>query len=83
MMRIWYDQEGDFLEITFHDAAGYMRETGGDVYERVDEQGNLLGYALLNFSHHDHQNLPIPLDDYLHQLEDFEDRLARGEIQWQ
>ncbi len=46
MMRIWYDQEGDFLEITFREAKGYMREIAEDIYERVDEEGNPLGYAL-------------------------------------
>ena len=30
----------------------------------------------------DEQALPIELDDYLEQLTDYEDRLARGEIQW-
>jgi uncharacterized protein YuzE len=62
MMRVWYDQEGDFLEILFRDAKGYLREIGDDVYERVDEQGNLLGYSLFNFSHHEREVLAIPLE---------------------
>lgn len=48
MVRIWYDQEGDFLEITFREAKGYLREIAEDIYERVDEAGNLLGYTLFN-----------------------------------
>ena len=62
MMRIWYDQEGDLLEITFRDAKGSPREIGDDVFERVDEQGNLLGYTLLNVTHHERQDWTIPLD---------------------
>jgi len=62
MMRVWYDQEGDFLEITFRDAKGYLREIAEDVYERVDEAGNLLGYALLNLTRHERQSLAIPLE---------------------
>ena len=61
MMRIWYDCEGDFLEITFREANGYLREIAEDIYERVDEAGNLLGYAFLNMTRHERQSLTIPL----------------------
>jgi len=37
-IKIWYDAEGDFLEVLFSDKAGYMKETNNDaVMERVDE----------------------------------------------
>jgi uncharacterized protein YuzE len=62
MIRIWYDREGDFLEITFRDAKGYLQEITEDVYERVDEAGNLLGYALLNVTRHERQAVLIPLE---------------------
>lgn len=61
MIRIWYDREGDFLEITFREAKGYLREIAEDIYERVDETGNLLGYALFNVTRHERQALTIPL----------------------
>ncbi len=61
MMHIWYDREGDFLEITFREAKGYLREIAEDMYERVDEAGNLLGYALFNVTCHERQTLAIPL----------------------
>ncbi len=61
-MKIWYDQEGDFLEITFREAKGYMREIAEDIYERVDEAGNPLGYALFNITRHERETLAIPLD---------------------
>lgn len=50
-VKIWFDPEGDFLEMQFRDAPGYMRETAHDaVMERVDEQGNVLGFTILGVS---------------------------------
>jgi len=50
-VKIWYDREGDFLEVQFSDAPGYMRETDNDaVMERVDANGNLLGFSVMNVS---------------------------------
>ena len=41
-VKIWFDKEGDFLEVLFSDRPGYMRETANDaVMERVDESGRL------------------------------------------
>ncbi len=51
-VRIWLDPEGDFLEVQFSDRPGYMRETTHDaVMERVDDDGNVLGFSILNVSH--------------------------------
>lgn len=50
-VRIWFDKEGDFLEVLFSDEAGYMRETENDaIMERVDESGRLLGFSITNVS---------------------------------
>ena len=50
-VRIWYDAEGDFLEVRFSDKPGYMRETDNDaVMERVDDAGNLLGFSVMGVS---------------------------------
>jgi uncharacterized protein YuzE len=50
-VKIWFDLEADFLEVLFSDAPGYMRETDNDaVLERVDSQGNILGFSVLNVS---------------------------------
>ncbi len=50
-IKIWYDKEGDFLEVTFSDKPGYMRETDNDaILERVDQDGNLLGFSVLAVS---------------------------------
>lgn len=50
-VKIWYDKEGDFLEILFSEHLGYLRETAYDaIMERVDDQGNLLGFSILGVS---------------------------------
>jgi uncharacterized protein YuzE len=50
-VKVWFDPEADFLEVTFSEAPGYMRETENDaVMERVDVDGNLLGFSILAVS---------------------------------
>jgi uncharacterized protein YuzE len=50
-VKIWFDPEADFMEVLFSDAPGYMRETDNDaIMERVDQNGNLLGFSVLNVS---------------------------------
>ena len=50
-VRIWYDPEGDFLEVIFEQKPGYFRETQNDqVMEKVDEEGNVLGFSVLRIS---------------------------------
>ena len=33
-MKVWYDREGDVLEVTFEDAPAAMEEIADDVFER-------------------------------------------------
>ena len=50
-VRISYDREGDYLEVLFDCKAGYFRETDNDaVMEKVDPDGNLLGFSILKVS---------------------------------
>jgi uncharacterized protein YuzE len=50
-VRIWYDPEGDYLEVIFDQKPGYFRETVSDqVMEKVDDQGNILGFSVLKVS---------------------------------
>ena len=50
-IKIWFDPEADFLEVIFVEAIGYMRETEHDaVMERVDMEGNFLGFHILGVS---------------------------------
>jgi hypothetical protein len=50
-VKVWFDAEGDFLEVRFSDAAGYMKETENDaVMERVDERGQVIGFSIMQVS---------------------------------
>jgi uncharacterized protein YuzE len=50
-VKIWFDPEGDYLEVMFDQRPGYFRETENDqVMEKVDEQGNVLGFSILKVS---------------------------------
>ncbi len=48
-MTIWYDQQGDFLEIGIGKHKGYFKDIGNDVWERVDKNGKVFGIAIANF----------------------------------
>ena len=61
-VKVWYDKEGDYLEVTFSEAKGYFHEIGEDIYERVDEKGKLIGFAVFNFSRRDRKEVEIPLE---------------------
>ena len=51
IVKLWYDPEGDFLEVLFEKKAGYFRETENDqVMEKVDQKGHLLGFSVLKVS---------------------------------
>ena len=50
-LRIWYDREGDYLEVIFAQRGGFFRETDNDqVMEKVDAKGNVLGFSVLKVS---------------------------------
>jgi hypothetical protein len=57
-VAVWYDREGDFLEVMFEQKEGYFRETVHEqVMEKVDRDGSILGFHVLKVSH-----LTQPLD---------------------
>ncbi len=50
-VRIWFDREADYLEVLFDQREGVFRETSNDqVMEKVDAQGNILGFSVLKVS---------------------------------
>jgi len=50
-IKVWYDKEGDYLEVIFERKAGYFRQTENDaVMEKVDEQGNIIDFSILKVS---------------------------------
>ncbi len=63
-IEVWYDREGDYLEVIFERKAGYFKETGNDaVMEKVDEDGNVIGFSILKVSAlKEHKPLSISLE---------------------
>lgn len=50
-VKIWYDRGGDYPEVLFDQKPGYFRETASDqVMQKVDDEGNLLGFSVLKVS---------------------------------
>ncbi len=61
-LKVWYDPEGDFLEVMFDQKPGYFRETVNDqVMEKVDKAGNVLGFSILKISALKQKTLQIDL----------------------
>ncbi|MDX2139090.1 MAG: DUF2283 domain-containing protein [Chloroflexota bacterium] len=60
-LKIWYDREGDYLEVVFEDAPASMEEIDDDLFERRTRDGRIVGFAVLNFSKHDRDKLTMPL----------------------
>ena len=51
VVKVWYDPEGDFLEVIFEKKKGYFRETENDqVMEKVDDRGEILGFSIMKVS---------------------------------
>lgn len=50
-IKIWFDKEGDFLEVIFEKKKGYFRETKNDaIMEKVDMDGKVIGFSILKVS---------------------------------
>jgi len=48
-LRVWFDPEGDLLEVELgKPKKGFFKDMGDDVFLRVDMKGNVLGFAILN-----------------------------------
>ena len=60
-LRVWYDHEGDYLEILFEDVLAVMEEIEDDVFERRTPDGRVVGIAVFNVSKHDRAQLTVPL----------------------
>ena len=51
IIKLWYDKEGDYLEVAFEKKTGFFRQTKNDaVMEKVDNKGNILGFSVLHVS---------------------------------
>jgi hypothetical protein len=48
-VEIYYDREGNYLEIIFEKKEGFFQETEEDnVMKKVDKEGNVLALSILN-----------------------------------
>ncbi len=60
-VKVWYDREGDLLEVIFENVPASMEEIETDVFERRTPEGRIVGFAVFNFSQHDRDGLSLPL----------------------
>jgi uncharacterized protein YuzE len=60
-LRIWFDEEGDLLEVTFEDASATLEEVSDDIFERRTPDGRVVGFTIFNVSRHDRDQLMLPL----------------------
>lgn len=65
-IKVWYDKEGDYLEVIFEKKEGYFKETENDaVMEQVDKDGNIIGFSILRVSALEgHEPLSMALKSY-------------------
>lgn len=50
-VKVWYDKEGDYLEVIFERKTGYFTETKNDaVMQKVDKDGNIIGFSIMKVS---------------------------------
>ncbi len=61
-LRVWYDREGDMLEVVFDEAPAVMEEVNDDLFERRTTDGRVIGFMVMNFSKHDRELLNVPLN---------------------
>lgn len=61
-ISVWFDKEGDFLEISVGKRKGFFRDLGNGVFERVDKKGNVIGFAVLNVTKRTRKELMVPLE---------------------
>jgi hypothetical protein len=50
-LKIWYDPEGDFLEVTFAHKPGVFQSTPvSNMMVKLDYEGHIIGFSVLNIS---------------------------------
>ncbi len=51
IVKLWFDKQGDYLEVIFDKKVGFFRQTKNDaVMEKIDDKGNILGFSVMNVS---------------------------------
>jgi len=65
VIKIWYDKKADYLEVLFEQKKGYFRETENEaVMEKVDEDGDIIGFSILKVSSLREKPLLIELESH-------------------
>jgi uncharacterized protein YuzE len=50
-LKIWYDPEGDFLEVNFARKPGQFQATPvRNMLVKIDDEGHIVGFSVLNIS---------------------------------
>lgn len=63
-IKIWFDKEGDYLEVLFENKEGYFKETDNDaIMKKVDAEGSVIGFSILNVSALD-KPLSVTIDSH-------------------
>lgn len=61
-IKVWYDKEADYLEVLFEKKDGFFIGTENDsVMEKVDNEGNVIGFSILNFSSSKEKDISVSL----------------------
>ncbi len=69
-VKVWYDREGDYLELSTTRKKGYFKDVGNDIWERVDGKGHIIGFAIANFTRrlsHKHEEVELPMEIAFHE----------------
>ena len=69
-MKVWYDADGDYLELGMTHRKGYFKDLGHDIWERIDPKGHIIGVAIANFLKRQvraHEEVEIPLEIAFHR----------------
>jgi uncharacterized protein YuzE len=66
-LKIWYDPEGDFLEVTFAQRPGEFQPTPvHNMMVKMDSDGHIIGFSVLNIS--EVANAPMEIEIPLAKL---------------
>ncbi len=50
-VTVYFDKEGDFLEVLFEKTEGYFKETDNDlIMEKISNDNRVIGFSILNVS---------------------------------
>ncbi len=49
-LKVWYDEEGDYLEFSMAKKKGIFKDDGTGIFKRIDPKTNeVIGFGVINF----------------------------------